>query len=222
MDIEKLRQFLNNLFVKKCQKCNKRKGTKNKQLCPKEQSLGYVYLCNCCDKCKCKPVGVPEMIETVTGEITKVSHNELFQLDYPVGEFISTNILGISKYIEILKKEFVQSNKKEIVLVGAGSSGALIGGIICPAFRQFKIDIKYCAIGTKSKHRFDAPRLSRDITIFYAIVDDFIASGSTINEILSKYHYITFDLIIVSGKVWKLEERVTKTNYKKIYAQEFR
>lgn len=96
---------------------------------------------------------------------------------YPVGRFIQQNM---SIILDMITKLKIVNTKDDLILWCRGSSGAIIAGVISSHFPNAKIS--HVKKDGESSH-------SSDVDIYIekshinVIVDDFISSGNTVNEI---------------------------------------
>lgn len=93
-------------------------------------------------------------------------------LYYPIGENIVYNMATIIKLGEFLKD--IESDKR-IILIGRGSSGAIIGGIICSIVKERRISFIHIKKDGELSHSNarDIWVDNDDLTVF---VDDFLAT----------------------------------------------
>ena len=115
-------------------------------------------------------------------------------IEYPVGTFISYNTPIIKNMANYIKRKFPEET---ISLWCRGSSGAIIAGIISSNLKR-KVFIRYISKNNEKRHDKNNYNYKTDINI---IVDDFICSGKTIDEIINKSGRKKFDLLIVSGDI---------------------
>jgi orotate phosphoribosyltransferase-like protein len=119
----------------------------------------------------------------------KTIHGKFKMIDYPVGDNIQSNIPIIKKMYDkiklIMKKEGIFYDTK-INLICCGSSGAIIASIIAQLLCKKYIDVKIRHI---KKHGENSHGNSYDNSNFIGyniIVDDFIASGKTMQYIFTR------------------------------------
>lgn len=146
-------------------------------------------------------------------------------IDYPVGTFISYNTPIIKNMASYIKRKFPEGT---ISLWCRGSSGAIIAGIISSSLKR-RVDIRYISKNNEKRHDKNTISYESNINI---IVDDFICTGETIDDIIIKSGRKKFDLLIVSGdiseefiksKSWNnifeiiCCEKINKNIYEKVY-----
>jgi len=128
---------------------------------------------------------------------------------YPVGNHLSYNMIYIEDMVDwilILLQEFY-SDETHVTLVGRGSSGAILAGIIAPKIlSQTDYIVNIYIIkkdGEKSHYKNPPENISNSVVI---VVDDFISSGETMNLIqlhldkLLMYNK-QIDIVCVSGDI---------------------
>lgn len=141
----------------------------------------------------------------------------LHQIGYPVGEYVQRHIRTIKYYAEIIKRE--NKDKKKVCLFCMGSSGAIISAIVCSELDDyFECEINHIKKIGENSHSSATPSMNPEN--FNVIVDDFIATGETIQSILYRYDR-KFDLLIVSGSVSIYTLERIKYKIKKIYVQSY-
>ena len=129
--------------------------------------------------------------------MSKIVHLKTLKLiEYPVGTHISYNISIIKSMANYIKRKFPEGT---ISLWCRGSSGAIIAGIISSNLKR-KVFIRYISKNNEKRHDKNNHNYETDINI---IVDDFICTGKTIDEIINKSGREKFDLLIVSGDISK-------------------
>lgn len=129
--------------------------------------------------------------------MSKIVHRKTLKLiEYPVGTYISYNTPIIKNMASYIKKKFPEGT---ISLWCRGSSGAIIAGIISSNLKR-KVYIRYISKDNEKRHDKNNYNYNTDINI---IVDDFICTGKTINEIINKSGCKKFDLLIISGNLSK-------------------
>lgn len=122
-------------------------------------------------------------------------------VNYPVSSFIQYNLPIIYDMVEKLKNELDPT--KDVILWGRGSSGAIIAGIMATRIEKAKIShVKKNGEDSHSNSVSTTPT-DRKNTI-NVIVDDFMASGATLNSIYEqmKSHKIKVHGLCISGTVW--------------------
>ena len=135
-------------------------------------------------------------------------------IEYPVGTYISYNTPIIKSMASYIKRKFPEGT---ISLWCRGSSGAIIAGVISSSLKR-KIFIRYISKNNEKRHDKSNYNYETDINI---IVDDFICTGKTIDEIINKSGRKKFDLLIVSGDISKtfLESKSWENIFKIICCQ---
>lgn len=136
---------------------------------------------------------------------------------YPVGELIMQNMPVIismgNSIIQVLRKNY--KSKKDVHLICRGSSGAIIAAIVGNMIFEagYKIQIYHVKKEGESSHNgngsFSEYIFTNDVTI---VVDDFIASGNTIESICEIFENIIdkFSILCVSGTIPKDTQRTNK------------
>lgn len=118
-------------------------------------------------------------------------------MEYPVGENITKNLPTILAMSNLLKDLYPS---KSMHLWCRGSSGAIIAAIIATNFK--KVVICHVKKSGESSHTDALPKSMRNAV--HIIVDDFIAYGSTVNEIYTAFKKHTrnkeIDCLCVTGK----------------------
>ena len=115
-------------------------------------------------------------------------------IEYPVGTFISYNTPIIKNMANYIKRKFPEET---ISLWCRGSSGAIIAGIISSILKG-RTDIRYISKNDEKRHDKTSILYKSTINI---IVDDFVCTGETIDDIINKSGCKKFDLLIVSGNI---------------------
>lgn len=124
-------------------------------------------------------------------------------MTYPVG----SNMQNAIKYCDVFSRELIKLNEdlkhKEIHLFCRGSSGAIISALVAQRISSFyKVKIKHVKKNGESSHN---DVYSVFIEALNVIIDDFIASGATVNAIHKKITDITGgcwpQVLCVSGVV---------------------
>ena len=135
-------------------------------------------------------------------EILKLTHSS--DIPYPVGRAMSITKEIVSEMAYNLRK--IYPNKSEpLMFLVRGSSGAILAGIITSIMSEYEnIEIMHIKKHGESSH-------SGNYYIFHKpcktiILDDFIASGETVNSIYNSVNdyngNITIDTLCVSGSVF--------------------
>lgn len=119
-------------------------------------------------------------------------------INYPVGEYMNYNLPIIKSMYKSLKKLFPKDN---LTLYCAGSSGAIISGVLASMFKDRKVIIAFVRKSKEKSHGDYYLPLEKDSKAI--IVDDFIASGLTIYNIYEGFHKhnpsLEIDCLCVSG-----------------------
>ena len=122
---------------------------------------------------------------------------KLRTMDYPVGPNIKINLPIINNMYRYIKEKFPEGT---ITIWCRGSSGAIIAGIISSKLKG-RARVAYISKPNEKRHDLVSPyKYSVGYNI---IVDDFICTGKTIDDIIKKSDRKKFDLLIVSGVVTK-------------------
>ena len=122
---------------------------------------------------------------------------KLQRMDYPVGPNIKVNLPIINNMYRYIKEKFPEGT---ITIWCRGSSGAIIAGIISSKLKG-RAQVAYVSKPNEKRHDLVSPyKYSVGYNI---IVDDFICTGKTIDDIIKKSDREKFDLLIVSGVVTK-------------------
>jgi hypoxanthine phosphoribosyltransferase len=122
-----------------------------------------------------------------------------YQMDYPVPSNIKENmdaIMDMAETIELYYPEMVErSNRTQVNLWCAGSSGSTIASIIATYLLSHDIDTKITYVHKQREDPHCEPMYKAYYTI-NIIVDDFICSGNTVSRIYNhiKLAYIPADI----------------------------
>lgn len=128
---------------------------------------------------------------------------------YPIGNYLTHNMMYIEDMVDwilILLQEFY-SDETHITLVGRGSSGAILAGIIAPKIlsqTDYTVNIYIMKKhGENSHYKLPPENISNSVII---VIDDFISSGETmsliqlhLDNILTNNKQI--DIVCVSGDI---------------------
>jgi len=135
------------------------------------------------------------------------------EMCYPVGLNMSSNITTIEQYCNIIQREY---SNKPIMLHCMGSSGAIIAGII--AYKKDNVIINHIKKDGENSHN---SRVQTFIDMYNnIIVDDIVASGSTVRDILCKYpNDCIFDALFVSNRCSEMFYSAVKDRIKRLYIQ---
>lgn len=127
--------------------------------------------------------------------MVNIIHEKTLKLiNYPVGTFISYNTPIIKSMARYIKKTYPEGT---ISLWCRGSSGAIIAGIISSILKG-RTDIRYISKNDEKRHDKTSIPYKSTVNI---IVDDFVCTGETIDDIINKSGRKKFDLLIVSGDI---------------------
>ena len=122
---------------------------------------------------------------------------KLREMNYPIGPNIKVNLPIINNMYRYIKEKFPEGT---ITIWCRGSSGAIIAGIISSKLKG-RARVAYISKPNEKRHDIVSPyKYSVGYNI---IVDDFICTGKTIDDIIKKSDREKFDLLIVSGVVTK-------------------
>ena len=122
---------------------------------------------------------------------------KLREMNYPIGPNIKVNLPIINNMYRYIKEKFPEGT---ITIWCRGSSGAIIAGIISSKLKG-RARVAYISKPNEKRHDLVSPyKYSVGYNI---IVDDFICTGKTIDDIIKKSDRKKFDLLIVSGVVTK-------------------
>lgn len=135
--------------------------------------------------------------------VNNITDDFLKEIKYPIGEHFSYNIARVRRIGSLLSKNlpnYLTDKKQTIQLWARGSSGAIIGSIICAALIQkgFKAILLIVRKDTEKSH-WPNPILRENA--FNVIVDDFICTGNTMDKILEYMLKVKVkpDAVCVSG-----------------------
>jgi len=143
-------------------------------------------------------------------EIINCGFKEMY---YPVGMNIGYNSETINQYCRVIENNY---SDKQIVLHCMGSSGAIIAGII--AYNISNVTINHIKKDGEQSH--DCQPGHFDKRLINIIVDDIVASGSTVRDILSKYPTdCIFDALFVSNRCSEMFYSAVKDRIKRLYIQ---
>ena len=122
---------------------------------------------------------------------------KLREMNYPIGPNLKVNLPIINNMYRYIKEKFPEGT---ITIWCRGSSGAIIAGIISSKLKG-RARVAYISKPNEKRHDLVSPyKYSAGYNI---IVDDFICTGKTIDDIIKKSDRKKFDLLIVSGVVTK-------------------
>jgi len=134
-------------------------------------------------------------------------------MEYPIGNNILVNLATIhdmanSIYL-VIDEYYKKSEFKRIILFCRGSSGAIIAGIVSSKlielFPDKAITIHHIKKQGEESHSFTFPEDSVFYKSIILIVDDFIATGSTMRAILEhialRRRDQEIDILCVSGNL---------------------
>ena len=120
---------------------------------------------------------------------------KLREMNYPIGPNIKVNLPIINNMYRYIKEKFPEGT---ITIWCRGSSGAIIAGIISS---KLKGRARIAYISKPNEKRHDPVSPYQYLGGYNIIVDDFICTGKTIDDIIKKSDCKKFDLLIVSGIV---------------------
>lgn len=111
-----------------------------------------------------------------------IRNNKLSRMDYPVGNYIASNLPIIQEMAAEIRRNFIE-NGNQVRLVCRGSSGSIIAGIISSIIPI--LEIIYIPKPGERRHCGSVPEVfyRHEDMVKNVIVDDFIASGETIKII---------------------------------------
>lgn len=141
-----------------------------------------------------------------------VIYCDFHEMQYPVGEYMYYNNATIKQYVEIVKRHF---GDNYVMLHCMGSSGAIIAGII--AHYSDNIKINHIKKNGEISHNPEPFKFRREI--YNIIVDDFVATGNTIETIMSKYPEEIFDALIVSDNCSNRLNYYIRSRVKTLYCK---
>jgi len=124
-----------------------------------------------------------DSITLAPDETTYITIGEMYNFGYPVGR----NILNDIKCADALINAFLfirEFEGRKINLLCTGSSGAIIATMFALRLRD-RVQICYVYKDGESSHNDEGTEVTPDKSSINVIVDDFIASGATMNFIYS-------------------------------------
>jgi len=102
-----------------------------------------------------------------------------YDMSYPVGKNMNNLLENTKVFFELIKKHAPKD--QQLNFLCRGSSGAIIAGIVASSLsEEYQVIINHIKKEGESSH---SSCLRLNIEDFNIIIDDFIASGSTVNNI---------------------------------------
>lgn len=127
-------------------------------------------------------------------------------LNYPVGDNITENIPRIREMIEVFKT-IEYFHNKNLNIICRGSSGAIIAGIFATSLTN---RLKIVHVKKQHEDSHCNSYIHNDKNWANIIVDDFICSGETVNElgkfIVKESHSGEIDCLCVTG--WSMHKKL--------------
>jgi len=123
-------------------------------------------------------------------------------IEYPVGQNIVKNLPAIFDMADLILAEYSYQN---IRLWCRGSSGAIIAGIISSIIisrSNFKVEVCHVKKEKEDSHSYQSIHFDSYNNYVEIIVDDFIASGKTVEAIIEKmnsYNIVPNCLCVTNG-----------------------
>lgn len=127
-------------------------------------------------------------------------------IEYPVGKYIENNMQIIKELINVFVSHSLFKNCNGVNLLCTGSSGAIIAAFFSEAIIKEDKHVRIAHVKKRGEnsHSNSIPSLENDF--INVIVDDFISSGATVNEIYNRMndslYYsdpLKIDALIISG-----------------------
>lgn len=153
----------------------------------------------------------------------KVIHfSESVDTEYPTGRYFNDN----TSYAKEVARNIIKlSPTKNIALICRGTSGTILCGAIgmLLKLKEYNIIILISRKTSSHGHSMEGAYLVEENKYFTVVVDDFISTGNTINEIvrhLEGYTSLrTFDLLCISNNLDKqrIEDWKNTSHSEKIY-----
>jgi len=139
--------------------------------------------------------------------MSKVILKKLGHIQYPVGTDIKGTMIAVKNMADAIKELYPlhENMKYGFNLFVRGSSGAIIGGLICEYLSNYPIRICHIKKEGESSH-FNSSYLTNREAAKNIIIDDFISTGETVNIIYQKMidsEINNVDLLIVSGTIYE-------------------
>lgn len=113
------------------------------------------------------------------------------KIPYPVGARMTITMEKVKDMAEKLKKIFPAdslplngTDKPQLIFNVRGSSGAILSGLITPFLTEYEVVINYIRKSGERHHGSDDIFLN--VNYPWIIIDDFIDSGETVNDIFRK------------------------------------
>lgn len=122
------------------------------------------------------------------------------KIPYPIGCNMAQTLHVIKHMAETFRKVYPEPEKNSFAFLMRGASGNVTAGILASFLPEYHIQLYPVRKPHESSHCGRGPLLpDRDATV--VIVDDFMASGETINAIKEQYLNYKVDTLILSGDV---------------------
>lgn len=125
------------------------------------------------------------------------------EMAYPVGDHIQENFIIIEKMgncIKTILKENKIPKDTDINIICSGSSGAIIASIITAILIKTYENVYVRHIKKDGENSHSGNYIFKELCGFNIVVDDFIATGSTMHYIFEQLHTDTkIDLVAISG-----------------------
>lgn len=138
-----------------------------------------------------------------------ISLESTTDFEYPVGRYINENLNAIEDYYlklsEVLKN--AEFKDKDVTLCCRGSSGAIIAGILASKLSNNSVKIHHIKKDGEKAH--SESYCDHDSII--VIVDDFISTGFTINEIYNQLELPPdriVDVLLISSTINRVQDRI--------------
>lgn len=137
------------------------------------------------------------------------------KIPYPVGARMTETMEKVKDMADKLKKIFPadslpmngigKNNKPLLTFCVRGSSGAILAGLITPFLNEYEVSINYVKKFNEKTHGSGSKKMFLPDGYPWIIIDDFIESGETVNNIFSAMQVsrpdAKVDCLIVSGEV---------------------
>ena len=127
---------------------------------------------------------------------------KLREMNYPIGPNIKVNLPIINNMYRYIKEKFPEGT---ITIWCRGSSGAIIAGIISSIIisrSNFKVEVCHVKKEKEDSHSYQSIYFDSYNNYVEIIVDDFIASGKTVEAIIEKmnsYNIVPNCLCVTNG-----------------------
>lgn len=137
------------------------------------------------------------------------------KIPYPVGARMTQTMEKVKDMADKLKKIFPadslplngngKNNKPLLTFCVRGSSGAILAGLITPFLSDYEVSINYVKKFNEKTHGSGSVKMFLPDGYPWIIIDDFIESGETVNNIYAAMQVsrsdAKVDCLIVSGEV---------------------